>query len=160
MKHVTLALAACAPIAYGKTPMKRNFTDLACLLLATNVFSRPENRYRTSRLKVLIKYYSALLISLYWLSPTREFVSFLPNAIQLSNIVSCSPAGPHHSGWLSKIKLLKVQKQYPVLSCQYPSKCFPTSSRFPACLFRFGSPQPRFIPGRATHQNWVLSTRY
>ena len=62
MKHVTLALAACASIAYGKTPMKRNFTDLACLLLATNVSSRPEDRYRTSRLKVLIKYYSALLV--------------------------------------------------------------------------------------------------
>jgi len=62
VKHVTLALAACASIAYGKTPMKRNFTDLACLLLATNVLPRPGSRYRTSRLKVLIKYYSALLV--------------------------------------------------------------------------------------------------
>ena len=122
MKRVALAIA-CA-IAYRKIPTKRNLTDLACLLLATNVLPRPGSRYRTSRLKVLIKYYSALLISLYWLSPTREFVSFLPNAIQLSNIISCSPAGPHHSGWLSKIKLLKVQKQYPVLSCQYPVNAF------------------------------------
>jgi hypothetical protein len=54
VKRVTLALAACASIAYGKTPMQRNSTDLACLLLATNVLPRPGSRYRTSRLKVLI----------------------------------------------------------------------------------------------------------
>src|SRR4051812_26124153 len=112
--------------------MMRNSTDLACLLLATNVSSRPEDRYRTSRLKVLIKYYSALLISLYWLSPTREFVSFLPNAIQLSNIISCSPAGPHHLGGQAAFtKLLKTRGHS--RDFQFQADCFVL-----LVLFRFG----------------------
>jgi hypothetical protein len=130
VKRVTLALAACASIAYRKTPTARNLTDLACLLLATNVLPRPGSRYRTSRLKVLIKYYSALLISLYWLSPTREFVSFLPNAIQLSNIISCSPAGPHHLGGQAAFtKLLKTRNHS--RDFQFQADCF--------CLFSLDS---------------------
>ena len=131
MKRVTLALAACASIAYRKTPTARNLTDLACLLLATNVLPRPGNLYRTSRLKVLIKYYSALLCSLYWLSPTREFVSFLPNAIQLSNIISCSPAGPHHLGGQAAFtKLLKTRDHF--RDFQFQADCFLL------VFFRFG----------------------
>ena len=137
MKRVTLAIA-CA-IAYRKIPTARNLTDLACLLLATNVFSRPENRYRTSRLKVLIKYYSALLCSLYWLSPTREFVSFFTQCYSVvkHHLLQSRRTAP--PGWLSKIKLLKVQKQYPVLSCQYPVNALQLQAGFLLVFFRFGS---------------------
>ena len=124
MKHVTLALAACAAIAYGKTPMKRNFTDLACLLLATNVLSRPENRYRTSRLKVLIKYYSALLVRCIGFRQHANLLVFYP---MLFSCQTSSLAVPQdRTAW--------AVEQNKTAQSSKPLARLPTSSRFAACF--------------------------
>ena len=159
MKRVTLAPAACASIAYGKTPMKRNFTDLACLLLATNVLSRPESRYRTSRLKVLIKYYSALLVRCIGFRQHANLLVFYP---MLFSCQTSSLAVPQdRTTWVvEQNKTAQSSKAVPSTQLPVPSKCFPTSSRI-SCLCSLDSDHcnpASSLP--AHHQNWVLSTRY
>jgi hypothetical protein len=132
VKRVTLALAACALIAYRKTPTARNLTDLACLLLATNVSSRPEDRYRTSRLKVLIKYYSALLVRCIGFRQHANLLVFYP---MLFSCQTSSLAVPQdRTTWVvEQNKTAQSSKAVPSTQLPVPSKCFPTSSRF-RCL--------------------------
>ena len=158
MKRVTLALAACASVAYGKTPMKRNFTDLACLLLAANVLPRnprvsgqrapssasldaraeqhhrealgkKRSRYRTSRLKVLIKYYSALLVRCIGFRQHANLLVFYP---MLFSCQTSSLAVPQdRTTWVvEQIKLLKVRSH---------SRAFQLQAGSPACLFKSSS---------------------
>ena len=131
MKRVTLAIA-CA-IAYRKTPTARNLTDLACLLLATNVSSRPEDRYRTSRLKVLIKYYSALLVRCIGFRQHANLLVFYP---MLFSCQTSSLAVPQdRTTWVvEQNKTAQSSKAVPSTQLPVPSKCFPTSSRI-SCLF-------------------------
>jgi hypothetical protein len=138
VKHVTLALAACASIAYGKTPMKRNFTDLACLLLATNVLPRPGSRYRTSRLKVLIKYYSALLVRCIGFRQHANLLVFYP---MLFSCQTSSLTVPQDcTTWVVKQLLQAAQNSKPISRLPISSKLFLL------VLFRFGSPQSRLRP--------------
>ena len=146
MKHVTLALAACAPIAYGKTPMKRNFTDLACLLLATNVLPRPGSRYRTSRLKVLIKYYSALLVRCIGFRQHANLLVFYP---MLFSCQTSSLAVPQdRTTWVVEqnktAQSSKASTWYLVLSTWISN----FKQHHLLLAFRLGSPQTRFSPCR------------
>src|SRR4051812_37333537 len=95
-------------MAYRKTPTARNLTDLACLLLATNVLSRPESRYRTSRLKVLIKYYSALLVRCIGFRQHANLLVFYP---MLFSCQTSSLAVPQdRTTWVVKQLLLSCSK--------------------------------------------------
>src|SRR4051812_474571 len=113
-------------MAYRKTPTARNLTDLACLLLATNVLPRPGSRYRTSRLKVLVKYYSALLVRCIGFRQHANLLVFYP---MLFSCQTSSLAVPQDrttlGGQAAFTKLLKTRGHS--RDFQFQADCFACS---------------------------------